>query len=467
MTLPKLTALTIRVRCAPKTAPCPTCGRPGRRRRLLRRRVRSLAYRRVVWLQLTYAEYRARCGCCKTFRTHPPDVPPKADYDHAVRQAVLDRILLDGLNVERTRQAMRRDFLLELSTGFVYDCLRWRVAQLDVAEHRQLVLRRFSGTLCVDELHLGAYTLLLATDPLADLPVAFALVSANDQDHMGRFLANLKRWGLAPKVVVTDGSGLYPALVAALWPQAKHQLCVFHVLQDLNDLILRAVRRLRRGLARRGNAGRRRPRGRPRRGQRAARRRRGPTAKEKAAFVFRHRHLLVKRSDALGKAGWNDLVRMFEYLPELRVLWRFACAVRDLFAEGLSPQTAWRRRAALLRAEDYQAVPELVEAMGALAEEKFAKMVAFVYSPAGQRVRTNNHVERANRRLRFAEKVRYKWRRRRWVVRYVVLALDRWWSEAARAEAAGEPGAAASTECGPESRKPQQGTAHRGRRAAG
>ena len=144
------------------------------------------------------------------------DVPAKADYDAAVRQAVLDRILRDGLNVERTLQALHRDFLLTLSEGFVYDCLRWQVAQLDLAEHRQLVLRRFSGTLCVDELHLGAYTLLLATDPLADLPVAFALVSANDQDHMGRFLANLKAWGLAPRAVVTDGSSLYPALLAAL-----------------------------------------------------------------------------------------------------------------------------------------------------------------------------------------------------------------------------------------------------------
>jgi hypothetical protein len=467
MTLPKLAPLTIPVRCAPKTAPCPTCGRPGQRRRLLRRRVRSLAYRRVVWLQLTYAEYRARCACRKTFRTHPPDVPPKADYDHSVRRAVLDRLLEDGLNVERTRQAMRRDFLLELSTGFVYDCLRWQVAQLDLAEHRQLVLRRFSGTLCVDELHLGAYTLLLATDPLADLPVAFALVSANDQEPMGRFLANLKAWGLAPRAVVTDGSSLYPALVAELWPQAKHQLCVFHVLRDVNDLILKAVRRLRRGLARRGNAGHKRRRGRPSRAQRATRRRRGPTAKEKAAFVFRHRHLIVKRIEALGKAGWDDLVQMFEYLPELRVLWRFASDLRDLFAEGLSPQTAWRRRAALLREEDYRRVPELVEAMGMLAVEKFAKMVAFVYSPAGRRVRTNNHVERANRRLRFAEKVRYKWRRRRWVVRYVVLALDRWWSEAAKVEAAEESAAAMPAESRPKSAKPQRQTTTRSRRLAG
>ena len=47
-------------------------------------------------------------------------------------------------------------------------------------------------------------------------------------------------------------------------------------------------------------------------------------------------------------------------------------------------------------------------------------------SPVGRRVRTNNHVERTNRRLRFLEKVRYKWRRRRTLVRFVVMTLDRW-----------------------------------------
>ncbi|MCA1685576.1 MAG: hypothetical protein LC745_06240, partial [Planctomycetia bacterium] len=53
----------------------------------------------------------------------------------------------------------------------------------------------FSGTLCVDELHLGRFTLLLATDPVSDLPVAFALDGANDQDHMRRFLEKVRyKW---------------------------------------------------------------------------------------------------------------------------------------------------------------------------------------------------------------------------------------------------------------------------------
>src|SRR4051794_311265 len=126
-----------RIRCAPRQAPCPTCGRRGRRKRLLHRRVRTLAYRRVAWIEVTYAEYRTRCGCCKYFRTWPLDVPPKADYDATVRQAVLARLLRDRLNVEQTRAAMRRDFLVTLSEGFVYDCLRWQLARLDLAQHRR------------------------------------------------------------------------------------------------------------------------------------------------------------------------------------------------------------------------------------------------------------------------------------------------------------------------------------------
>src|SRR5271154_6802070 len=109
------------VRCAPMNPPCPRCGTPGRRKRPLHRRIRSLAYRQVAYLDVYYAEYQARCSCCSSFRSWPLDVPPKADYDGLVRLAVLDRLLEDGLNVERTRQAMHRDFFLPLSEGFVYD----------------------------------------------------------------------------------------------------------------------------------------------------------------------------------------------------------------------------------------------------------------------------------------------------------------------------------------------------------
>src|SRR4051794_35514479 len=249
------TPIVIPVRCAPKKAPCPKCGKNGRRKRTKTRRVRTVAYKAVAYLEITYGEYGARCDCSTTFSNTPEGVLPKAHYDNRVRDLVLGRILQDAMNVERALESLRREFLLELSSGFVYDVLRDHAGQLDMAEHRRKVLEHFSGTLCVDELHLGRFTLLLATDPLSDLPVAFALVAANDRDHMRRFLGNLKTWGLSPEVVVTDGSNLYPGVLAELWPDADHQLCVFHVMKEINKLILDAVRRLRAAVSRRGEGG--------------------------------------------------------------------------------------------------------------------------------------------------------------------------------------------------------------------
>jgi Transposase len=425
------TIVTIPVRCAPKKAPCPTCGRPGRRKRILPpRRVRTVAYKAIAYLEVTCGEYRAGCGCCATFRSTPEGVLPRAAYDNTVRDLVLGRIIEDGMSIERTLRSLRREFLLELSTGFVYDVLRDRAAQLDMAEHRRAVLGQFSGTLCVDEVHLGRFTLLLATDPIRDLPVAFALVGANDHDHMRRFLGNLKTWGLMPRVVITDGSNLYPALLAELWPGADHQLCAFHILKEINGLILDAVRRLRKGMARRGRAGRKRKPGRKGAKRRAAAGRRGLTLKERSSFVFRHRHLIVKRREKLTESQREDLWRMFSYLPELVTLRYFADRIYWLFDTPKDYHQACCRRAALVRDAALRSVPELAKALEQLSEEKFPRIMAYLNSPVGRRVRTNNHVERANRMIRFLEKVRYKWRRRKALVRFVVLRLDHIWSRA-------------------------------------
>jgi hypothetical protein len=116
------TTVFIPVDCAPKKAPCPKCGKKGRRKRTFPPRlVRTVAFRRVAYLKITCGEYQARCGCCTTFRSTPEGVLPRAQYDHTVRELVLDRILTDGMNVEQTLDSLRREFLLDLSTGFIYD----------------------------------------------------------------------------------------------------------------------------------------------------------------------------------------------------------------------------------------------------------------------------------------------------------------------------------------------------------
>ncbi len=429
------TPAVIPVHAAPKKVPCPKCGKHGRRKRTFTRTVRTVAFKAIVYLEILCGEYGARCDCCKTFRNSPEGVLPRALYDNKVRDLVLDRILKDGMSVERTLESLGREYLLDLSTGFVYDVLHDHARQLDMSEHRRKVLELFSGTLCVDELHLGRFTLLLATDPLADVPVAFALVAKNDQDHMRRFLLNLKNWGLNPDVVVTDGSNLYPAVLTELWSDADHQLCVFHVIKDINKLILDAVRRMRTAMNRRGKAGRKKKRGRKGAKSKAAAARRGMTVKEKAHFVFKHRHLIVKRRENLAESERDDLTRMLEYLPELSTLRRFADRIYWLFDTPKNLHQAGCRRAAIVRDAAFQVVPELVKAMEQVDAEKFLKLMAYLKNPLSRRVRTNNHVERTNRMFRLLEKVRYKWRRRKTLVRFVVLTLDGIWMERTTAQA--------------------------------
>lgn len=417
----------IPVTCASKKAPCPKCGKRGKLIRTHTREVRTIAYKKVAWLELTYGEYEARCGCCKTFCNTPEDVLPKAKYDNKVRQAVIDRLLEDGMNMESILRALRRDFLLELSVGFVYDCLHDMVQRTELAEHRAMVIELFSGTLCVDEIHLGKYTLLLATDPLSDIPVAFALVSTNDQPHMRRFLMNLRTWGLQPQVVVSDDSPLYPKVLKELWPDAEHQLCVFHVIKNINKLVLDALRRLRNALSRKGNAGRRKRRGRKSKAQKLRQERRGPTAKEKSKFIYKHRFLIVRREEEFDAEDKKNLKQMKQYMPELATLREFTSQLYALFDVNQSEHQAKCRRAVFVKKATYQAIPELAKALEMLVPEQFTKMIAFLRSPVAKRIRTNNHVERANRKIRFWEKVRYKWRRRRTLIRFIILALDHWW----------------------------------------
>ena len=156
--------------------------------------------------------------------------------------------------------------------------------------------------------------------------------------------------------------------------------------------------------------------------------------------------MIVTKEENLSDSQRADLRTMYQYLPELRTLRLFAEKVNRLFDADQSSHQAHCRRAALLNNTTYAAIPELAKALKMLDGDKFDKMIAFLRtSPAtragassrrGTRsrtgrqrppvIRTNNHVERTNRKLRFFEKSRYKWRRRRRIVRFVLLAFDHW-----------------------------------------
>ena len=396
----------------------------GRRKRIRTRRVRSLAWRRELWREVHYGEYVAKCQCCKSFHTHPADIELKAHYDNQVRQAVLDRILVDKLNATAVQQAMQRDFFLELSTGFLYDCLEFAIRKYDGAAFRAQVRSEFSGTLCIDEIHLGQRLVLLATHPLADNPIACAVVSSNDADHLRRFLKNLRNHGFSPTTVITDRSPLYPATLAEVWPNARHQLCVFHVLSEINDHALDAVREVRRALRpQRIKKGR----GRPSKRQRA-RVKKLKEERANAAQLFRRRHLLVTKPDHLTKEDGLVLDELVSLSPTLKTVRAFQDDLHELFTLRRTPAQAWKIWRRMRRNKSYLNNEHLRQALQILRRENMNRLLVDLDHPSATRskVRTNNHVERCNRRLRYLEKVRYKWRRRKTIIRHILLQFARW-----------------------------------------
>lgn len=319
---------------------------------------------------------------------------------------------------------MKRDFWLELSTGFLYDCLEHAIREYDGAKFRAQVLGEFSGTLCVDEIHLGHRVVLLASDPIADNPIACALVSSNDAAHMQRFLKNLKNRGFSPKIVISDRSPLYPRTIAEIWPQAKHQLCVFHVISEINDHVLDAVREVRRALKpKRIKKGRGRPSKRIR-----ARIKKLKEKREQADRLFRRRHLIVTKQSNIKIQDQQTLDELLSLSPTLGVLRSFVDDLHQLFSVRRSKDQAWNIWRRMRRQQTYLNNDHLRKALEVLNKDNMVKLLHYLDSPSSSRskVRTNNHVERCNRVLRYLEKVRYKWRRRKTIVRHILLQFANW-----------------------------------------
>jgi transposase-like protein len=382
--------------------------------------VRHVALDQPAEIHARVGVYRARCDCQKTFRAPIPGVPAGGTYSFQVRQVVANSLIRDRLPYRKVRERMREDFLLAVSLGFIHNCFQWAYDQIDPEERRRWAAENFSGVLCIDEVHEGPRVILYATDPFCDLTVHFAINEKNDQEHMNAFLNELKEMGVTPEVVITDGSSLYKDSLREIWKDVEHQLCIFHVIKEVNSVVLDAFRALRRQIARQGNKGRRRKRGRP---SKAAQKRclscRRRTRKQEAAFLWDHQHLLVRKDDSLTDEDRGLLGEMIEIAPEVKLLRRFVKDFYGLFRRENTQQRARYRRTRMVNNPAYQAHPVLKRALRKIRKERFEKMIVFL-GREGDSERTSNHVERNNRSFRMLQKTRYKRR----TVRTIAMSIE-------------------------------------------
>jgi len=70
----------------------------------------------------------------------------------------------------------------------------------------------------------------------------------------------------------------------------------------------------------------------------------------------------------------------------------------------------------------------LAKGLEVLSKANMKKLLVYLQQPLANRTktRTNNHVERCNRKLRYLEKVRYKWRQSKTIIKHVLLQFEKW-----------------------------------------
>ncbi len=247
------TACQVRhIRYSMPSMPCPRCQHPAPRWWETARTAVDIDLEQPILLLVTVSVHH--CPVCHQYaRAQPPFLRPDASYTNRVVCLAVQSVYRDGMAISRVQHRLAADFWVRPSETMIRGWCRAFVARLDFAQDYQpWVVSTFSGILCVDEVYHGDLALLLAVDPAApggDRLVGYQLQRGPvRQEEVQAFLQRLREVGITPAEVITDQSALYPAVLAAVWPQAAHQLCLFHVSRHMIRAALQAVKAIRASL---------------------------------------------------------------------------------------------------------------------------------------------------------------------------------------------------------------------------
>jgi hypothetical protein len=253
----------------PALRDCDRCQRPADRVWTVTRTAIDADLDGPILLAVTVSVHHCR-PCDHYFRAQPPFLRPDATYAQRVVRKAIQSVYEDGMALRRVPERLARDFWVQPSEKMGRLWCRAYAARLDLAtDYQPWIVESFSGVLCVDEVYQGALALLLAVDPGApdgDRLVGYQLVHGTvDQATTAAFLRGLASAGIDPDQVITDGSALYPSLLAEVWPSAAHQLCLFHETRRMTTAAAEVIRAVRKALPKPPPATRRTLGGRPRR----------------------------------------------------------------------------------------------------------------------------------------------------------------------------------------------------------
>lgn len=231
----------------------------------------------------------------------------------------------------------------------------------------------------------------------------------------GRFATELAKRGLSVKGVTTDGSPLYPDALTAIFPWARHQVCEFHVIKEINKAVIRTVAKLRKELA---GEKPQLSKGRPSKATRALARK-AKRIQDRITELFENRSLFVKRE--LSDSERAGLKRITRGSPALRALRPIIEEVYRLFDRRCRTHTALAKLAKLRK--KVQRFEPLQKALKKLWSPNLEKALTFLDDELLPS--TSNAVERTNRRHRKMQKSIYRVRTSRHVSQRISLDMIR------------------------------------------
>jgi hypothetical protein len=281
-------------------------------------------------------------------------------------------------------------------------------------------LADFSGYLAIDEVYDGHFCILSVVDNRRYNRLAFRILDHDPAEDdvlafLSEFKGQLDRRGLSVVGITTDGSSLYPKVLKELWPNARHQICEFHVVKEITKAVLHALVKLRKEMT---ALIPKQPRGRPRKGQEGlawliAYRKRC------VAELFENRYLFVRHY--LSPVQQKQLRQLTYGRPKLRTLRKIMAEVYRLFDRRCKTQTALKKLQRLRRR--VRRFKTLGETLNKLKSPMLEKALEFLDDKLLGA--TSNAVERANRRFRKAQNSIYSVRTKEHLEQRLALDMHR------------------------------------------
>lgn len=335
----------------------------------------------------------------------PADYQSASQYTRSVVRLLVDLVAVWKMSAEAAAAFAREKLhLIKIDPSTILDWFRDRGAEVNAERHLANMRTVFSGQLALDELYDRGLCHLVATDPVSGCQLDSELLDhpATEADVLA-FCRRLVVAGFSPLLVVTDGSKLYPPVIATLWPEAEHQRCVFHFIQQINTSLRDAFWAAYRTLP----APPKRKRGRP---HKRGRPRQDGRKRQNQQAVRDARYLVFARASSLEKKQNIQLEEALRVCPALQVIRRFVLAIHTLFGPTTTTTTlAQERRRSIIEDADFKAAKGLAKSLAALSDDdlfaRLTRYLAFDYAE-----KTSNHVERENREYRKRQKSCYRLR---------------------------------------------------------